>query len=227
LYPARRPAFLACPDDPSLPFDTTTRHRKALMSSRQDRQRAPQQRSRIASLAARLMAEDGINSAALAKRKAARSLGLPDSAAMPDDAEVEAELRTYQRLFQEDEQQARRLHLLGIAARLMTAVQRFNPYLSGSVLDGTAGRYAEIDIQLFADSAKEVEIFLLNRNLPFDHGTPRNERAEAVFHIGDSDCAANLIVFPPQDERVAHKTHDGRTRERARIDAVEALLVDS
>jgi hypothetical protein len=63
--------------------------------------------------------------------------------------EVEAELRTYQRLFQEDEQQARRQHLLRIAARLMSTVQRFNPYLSGSVLDGTAGRYAEIDIQLF------------------------------------------------------------------------------
>ena len=38
-------------------------------------------------------------------------------------------------------------------------MQKFNPYLTGSVLDGTAGRYAEIDIQLFTDSAKDVEIF--------------------------------------------------------------------
>ena len=111
------------------------------------------------------MAEDGINSPTLAKRKAARSLGLPDNAAMPDDAEVETELRAYQRLFQEDEQQTRHLHLLAIAARLMATVQRFRPYLSGSVLDGTAGRYAEIDIQLFVDSAKDVEIFLLNQRI--------------------------------------------------------------
>jgi hypothetical protein len=103
------------------------------------------------------MAEDGIADPALAKRKAARRLGLPESAAMPDDSEVEIELRTYQRLFQDQEQQARSLLLLRTAARLMATMQRFNPYLSGSVLDGSAGRYAEIDIQLFPDSAKEVE----------------------------------------------------------------------
>ena len=59
------------------------------MSSRQDRQRSSQQRSRIAALAARLMAEDGISDLGLAKRKAARSLGLPEGAAMPEDCEVE------------------------------------------------------------------------------------------------------------------------------------------
>jgi hypothetical protein len=48
------------------------------MSSRQDRQRSSQQRSRIATLAARLMAEDGISDLGLAKRKAARNLGLPE-----------------------------------------------------------------------------------------------------------------------------------------------------
>jgi hypothetical protein len=41
----------------------------------------------------------------------------------------------------------------------------FNPYLTGSVLDGTAGEHSQIDILLFADSAKEVEIFLLNRGI--------------------------------------------------------------
>ena len=46
------------------------------MSSRQDRQRSSQQRSRIAALAARLMAEDGLSDLGLAKRKAARRLGL-------------------------------------------------------------------------------------------------------------------------------------------------------
>ena len=51
------------------------------------------------------------------------------------------------------------------ACQLMALLQRFNPYLAGAVLDGTAGRFAEIDIQLFADSAKDVEIFLLNENL--------------------------------------------------------------
>ncbi|WP_291993669.1 hypothetical protein [Candidatus Accumulibacter sp. ACC003] len=194
------------------------------MSSRQDRQNNAQQRSLIASLAARLMAEDGINAPALAKRKAVRRLGLPDSAPMPEDREVEVELRTYQRLFQDDEQRARNLHLLRVAARLMTVVQRFNPYLSGSVLDGTAGRHAEIDIQLFTDSAKDVEIFLLNERIDYRHSQPRSDRAEAVLTIFSDDAVVNLVVYPRAEERVNFRTRAGRVREHARLEVVNKLL---
>jgi hypothetical protein len=92
------------------------------------------------------------------------------------------------------------------------------------VLDGTAGRYADIDIQLFPDSAKDVEIFLLNRRIDYEHNTPRSERAEAVLTIYDDETAINLVVYPPQDERVVFRTRDGRVRARARIDAVRRLL---
>lgn len=194
------------------------------MSGRQDRQRNSQQRSRVAALAARLMAQDGISDLTLAKRKAARNLGLPESVGMPDDSEVEAELRIYQRLFQNQEQQARSLHLLRTAAWLMAILQRFNPYLTGSVLDGSAGRYAEIDIQLFPDSAKDVEIFLLNEGMAFRHRLPRTDRAEAVLTILGHDEVVNLVIYPRDEERVSCKTHDGRIRERARLDAVNRLL---
>lgn len=189
------------------------------MSSRQDRQR-----SLIANLAARLMAEDGISAPAIAKRKAVRGLGLPDNAAMPDDSEVAAELRTYQRLFQEEEQRARNIHLLDVAARLMATVECFNPYLSGPVLDGTAGRHAEIDIQLFTDSAKDVEIFLLNARIDYRHSLPRTERAEAVLTIPIDDVVANLVIYPRNEERISSKTRDGRVRERARLAIVKKLL---
>ena len=194
------------------------------MSSRQDRQRSSPQRSRIATLAARLMAEDGISDLGLAKRKAARNLGQPEGTAMPEDGEVEVELRTYQRLFQDREQQARSQHLLRTAARLMATMQRFNPYLTGSVLDGTAGRFAEIDIQLFPDSAKEVEIFLLNRGIDVDHVEVRNERVEAVLRMETDTADADLIIMPPNMERVSLKHHDGRPRDRIRADALRALL---
>jgi len=194
------------------------------MSSRHDRQRKAPQRGLIASVAARLMAEDGISAPALAKRKAARSLGFPDSSPMPDDREVEAELRAYQRLFQDQEQRARNLHLLRVAARLMATVQRFNPYLSGPVLDGTAGRYAEIDIQLFTDGAKDVEIFLLNERIAYRHSQPRTDRAEAVLTISTDDAIANLVVYPRDDERVSFRTRDGRVRAHARLEVVIKLL---
>jgi hypothetical protein len=170
------------------------------------------------------MAEDGINDFAVAKRKAARSLGLPETTPMPDNAEVESELRTYQRLFQDAEQNEIIAHLRQKAIEIMTIVQQFNPYLSGSVLDGSAGRYAEIDLQLFTDSAKDVEIFLLNQQIDFEHSTPRTDRAEAVLTLHSDDIIVNLVIYPPREERVTFRTRDGRVRERARIEAVRGLL---
>lgn len=197
------------------------------MRQRRDRAAHPQHRASIASAAARLIAEDGITDYAFAKRKAVRKLGLPDSVALPDNAEVEEELRVYQRLFQGSEQSERLRQLRRHAARLMAMLQVYSPYLTGSVLDGTAGRFTEIDIQLFADSAKEVEIFLLNQQIDYEHREPRTDRAEAVLAIDLDDCVANLVVYPPREERVTFRTRDGRVRERARLPALEALLASA
>ncbi len=189
---------------------------------------AAQLRTLIASTAARLIAEDGINDYSLAKRKATHSLGLPEGTPLPENAEVDSELRTYQRLFHGDEARARIDRLRRRACAVMALVERFNPYLSGAVLDGSAGRYAEIDIQLFTDSAKDVEIFLLNQRLPFTHSEPRSDRAEAVLtlHDGDGETVTNLIVYPSNEERVVFRTRDGRVRPHARRAAVERLLAE-
>lgn len=194
------------------------------MSSRQDRPSNSQQRWRIAVLAARLLAEEGIGELALAKRKAARRLGLPESTPLPDDVEVEAELLSYQRLFQDQEQPERSVRLLQTAARLMVIMQPFNPYLTGAVLEGIAGRHAEIDIQLYPDSAKDVEIFLLNERFDYHHSLPRTERAEAVLTLLAEDTVANLVIYPRHEERVTYRTRAGRVRKRARLDAVIKLL---
>ena len=60
-------------------------------------------RARIAAAAARIMAEEGIDDFALAKRKAARRVGAPASEALPANEEIEAELREYLALYQADE----------------------------------------------------------------------------------------------------------------------------
>src|SRR5690554_1902322 len=59
-------------------------------------------RREIAAVAARMMAEDGIADFGFAKRKAARQLGLPEKTeALPTNAEIEAELRAWQALYQD------------------------------------------------------------------------------------------------------------------------------
>lgn len=184
-------------------------------------------RASIASAAARLMAEDGITDFHFAKKKALRQLGLPEHTALPDNAEVEAELRTYWTLYQDEEHQELLQQLRQTALELMELLADFRPYLTGSVLEGTAGPHSRIDILLFADSAKEVEIFLLNQGIDCRHEEARNERAEAVLVVETEDAEANLVIFPPTLERTAFKYRDGRTRERARIEAVATLLEEA
>ncbi len=183
---------------------------------------SPALRAELVQAAARLIAEDGLDYG-FAKRKALRQLGLPESFPLPGNAAIEAAVREHLAIYQEDEQAARLAFLRQAAIELMHRLAPFSPYLTGSVLDGTAGRHARIDIQVFPDSAKELEIFLLDRGIPFHHGNPRSERVEGVFVLDDEERPANLIVLPPQDERVTLKSHDGRTRTRARVAAVEAL----
>ena len=102
-------------------------------------------RARIAAAAARIMAEDGIDDFALAKRKAARQVGAEDSQALPGNDEIEAELRAYRALYQPAEHPERVAELRRIALDAMRELERFSPYLTGPVLTGLAGRYAEID----------------------------------------------------------------------------------
>lgn len=197
------------------------------MKRRKDHSSPAHQRALIASAAARLLAEDGFTDYGSAKRKAARGLGLPENSGLPDDSEVEAELRIRQRLFLGDEQAERIRTLRIIAAEMIDNLQRFNVYLTGSVADGSAGRHAEIDLQLFTDSAKDVEIFLLNSGIDFRHSVPRSDRAEAVISIDHDGVVVNLVIYPPVAERIAAKTRDGRPRERLRLPALGALLAES
>lgn len=178
----------------------------------------------IASTAARLMAQDGITDYGLAKRKAAKILGAPENEALPTNEEVEAELRAYQALFQ-DKEHAERLRVLReTALAAMDFLAGFRPYLTGSVLDGTAGRYAEIELQLYADSAKDVEIFLLSHTIPYEHADNRQQGAdapEARLRMVWEGTGILLSIYPHQAERRQRKDDRGG---RARAATVAALL---
>lgn len=127
-------------------------------------------RLEIAAAAARLVAQDGADYGS-AKRKAARQV-LGDTPSrpnvLPDNDMIEEQVRQYNALFLADSQPARLFQLRTIALQVMEALQQFHPLLSGPVLNGTAGPHDEIYLQLFAESAKEIHIFLLNKNVLLD-----------------------------------------------------------
>jgi hypothetical protein len=187
-------------------------------------------RSHLAYLAARLMAEDGIQDFGIAKRKAARQVGVPDTRELPDNQEIEAALRAYQALYQANAQPGVLRRLRETAVKVMGVFAEFNPHLTGSVLAGTAGEHSDINLQLFADNAKEFEIFLINRGFSY-------KVASRTHHLGDRqvviplfklDCdgaCVSAALFGTDDLRIVQKhKSDGRVIERAKLNQVHALL---
>jgi hypothetical protein len=182
--------------------------------------RGAQRRREIAALAARMIAEDGVADFGFAKRKAARQLGIDEGDSLPANAEIEAELRTWQALYQGEELAARLAGMRAAAVGLMRRLEAFHPYLTGGALEGTAGRYAEIELDLFPESAKEVEIFLLDAGISFEHREVRKttpDAPEIVFALDWEDVPVRLSLYPAAAERA-------RKQPRARLPQVEALL---
>ena len=203
------------------------------------RENTDQLRQLIAQQAARMMAEDGINDFAYAKKKAGKQLGVTESSVLPTNAEVEEEVRLYHNIYNADEQPIELAKLRKAALMTMQIFERFSPHLTGSVLDGTAGKFSQTNIHLFADSAKDVEMFLLNQQIPFESSEksfrisdkPSKDKKEKVrktvpvFTLETELGLQKLSVFDVDDMRVAVKrTADGSNADRADISDLRALL---
>ena len=187
-------------------------------------------RARIAAAAARLMAEDGVDDFSLAKRKAARQLGAESTQALPDNDEIEAALRSHQSLYQGEEQRERTDLLRELALEAMLALAAFRPYLCGAVLKGTAGHYSDIELQLFTDDSRGVELYLLNHKLTYQvederHRVGNQPRDIPVLRLEWDGVPLNLAIYPANDERVALRNAAGaKLIERAGIDTVREMI---
>lgn len=203
------------------------------------RENADHIRQMIAQQAARMMAEEGVHDYAYAKKKAGRQLGISENSALPTNAEIEEEIRLYHEIYNADEQPFELAKLRKAALMTMQLFERFNPRLTGRVLDGTAGKFAQTEIHLFADSAKEIEIFLLSQQIPFESSEksfrisdkPSKDKKEKVrktvpvFTLETELGLQKLSVFEFDDMRVAtKKTSDGSNADRADITELKLLI---
>ena len=199
-----------------------------------------QLRQLVAHEEARMMAEDGISDYAYAKKKAGRQLGVVDANCLPSNAEIEEEIRIFHELYNSESQPQALRQLREDALVVMELFKRFNPYLTGSVLDGTAGLNSETHIHLFADSAKEVEIFLLNQKIPYDSNEKSyrvREKSDKknpdrmkvpVFTLETPNGLVKLSVFEVDDIRFSTKSPvNGLNADRADIAGLKALLATS
>ncbi len=185
-------------------------------------------REQLAYHAARLIAEDGITDYGLAKRKAAKQMGATDTHHLPSNQEVVDALHSYRALYQHDSHPDILYQLREEALAAMRMLEPFRPYLTGSVLNGTAGGRSDINLMLFSDDAKAVLLFLLKHNLEFEDGEWRvrvgghEETVPSYTLTNESGTQIHIIVLP-ENARHSGSRHP---ETHADIAAVEALLGD-
>lgn len=190
-----------------------------------------QVRLEVASMAARLVAVDGISDYLAAKRKAAERLGVNNRQQLPSNQEIEQALIDYQRLFQADTRPRLLKRMREIALNAMQFMGAFKPRLAGPVVDGTAGEHSEITLHLYADVLEEVAMQLIDRGIPYESCERRVRLNTATvnsypaYRLLAEDYPVVLIVFPSKDKNQSPLSpSDGRTMQRLNINEVQNLL---
>ena len=200
---------------------------------RRNSPRSENLRRAIAQEAARVMAEHGIQDFRAAKRKAAERFGVAEEGSLPSNAEVEASLLEYQRLFAADTHGVTLRAQRSVALRAMRSLEIFTPRLVGPVLAGTATPHNDVQLHLFTDQPESVTLNLLDRGVGHDVGEHRLRIDAERFQVFPSvqfEIDAQTIdatVFPVDGIRQAPISPvDGRPMRRADASELEALLAE-
>lgn len=190
-------------------------------------------KSEIAALAARWVAEEGLDYGA-AKRRAVKQLGLPGRTALPGNDELEEAVAQYLALYCADTQPAELLALRRLALVWMERLAAFRPHLIGPVWQGTATRLSDITLQLFCDDCKSAELWLIDQGLSYEPRTAAGLRGEAVQALSlpvfcpelKESVGVHLLILDHDDIRGALRS-DGKGRAlRGGLEAVRQLLAD-
>lgn len=188
-------------------------------------------RMEIARTAAKMIAVDGVNDYALAKKKAAEQLGIHQQKHMPANTEIEQALIDYQRLFLHDDQQQHLKSLRQTAVQAMLFVKQFAPRLTGPVLTGTATKHSAVTLHLFCDETEQVSHYLNEQGVPYTHSestirvSPSQTNDYPAFCFVADDTSVVLTVFPKtQQFEPALSPIDGRPVRRAELKEVQGLI---
>ena len=185
----------------------------------------------IAASAAQWVVEEGLEYGP-AKRRALKALGLAPRTPLPNNEQVEAQVRDYIELFCSDTQPEELMALRKHALMWMTRLAEFRPYLGGAVWHGTATRLSDIYLQLFCDDAKSCESELINKGVAFEarsvnglHGDPVEALSIHSFcdELGE-EIGVHLLVNDFDAVRGALKFDAQGRSPRGDSEAVKRLI---
>ncbi len=185
----------------------------------------------IAASAAQCVVEEGLEYGP-AKRRALKLLGLPARTALPNNDQVEAQVREYIELFCAETQPLELLALRRHALMWMQRLEPFRPYLGGAVWHGTATRLSDIYLQLFCDDVKSCEIELINKGVSYEATSVKGLHGEPVEALSihsycedlGEEVGVHLLVNDFDDVRGALKMDAQGRSPRGDCRTVQRLL---
>ena len=193
-------------------------------------------RYEIAAAAAAMIAEEGLDYSSAKRRAYERITGGKGNRiakeALPSNEEIEQAVREHQAIFQPEEQPKRLKELRLKALGLMALLKDFSPAVTGAIANGTASEHSDIHLHCFADSAKELGIFLLNQNIASEAGLMPNARpgqpdveALAIQWQGE---LATIAVYPELESRLGSQKQARllRLSTRALQELIDATTED-
>jgi len=185
----------------------------------------------ISASAAQWVVEEGLEYGP-AKRRALKALGLPSKTALPNNDELEAQVRAYIDMYCADTQPLELMALRKHALMWMSRLTEFRPYLGGAVWHGTATRLSDIYLQLFCDDSKSAEIELINKGVEFEartvsglHGDP--VEALSIHSFCDElneEIGVHLLINDFDDVRGALKLDSRGRSPRGDLTALKRLI---
>lgn len=187
-------------------------------------------RSALAREAARILVEEALTDYATAKRKAAERLGLNSRAAMPDNAQVEAEVIAYQRLFGGAAYAERLAALRRAGVRAMRLLSPFSPRLTGAVVTGAIADMHRVQLHAFPDKPEIVDLFLAERGFAikederdYRYSDGRVESVPLVRFEADGIGVDVALFEPGQERRAPLSPTNGQAAKRLTLAQAEAL----
>jgi hypothetical protein len=186
----------------------------------------------IAATAARMVVEEGLGFGP-AKHRALKELGLSGRTALPGNALVEAQVREYLEIFCADTQPGELRALREHARSWMVRLAEFRPLLGGAVWQGWATRLSDIDLALFCDDPKAVELALINQNIRYEVRTQTGLRGQPVEVLSlhshceglREDIGVHLRLHDLDGVRGALLPDDQGRVPRGDLKALEHLLI--
>jgi len=168
----------------------------------------------IASKAAEIIMEEGINDYQYAKKKAVRYLDLDASDILPSNDEIDKALINYRLIFTAEVDIDLVKILKTEALAIMAFFADFNPYFVTQIFEGLLPKYPIIQINLFSDNMKEIEYVLLNNNIPFatkdfNISEKRTKKQSVkkipIILIESGSIPIELKIFEAHDQKINRK----------------------